>query len=78
MALPAINTFDEATTGEDVEFLDLDGDGILDAIRTTERTVMHLIGADVVHVREELDAGIDDDGIPHMVELTETVLGARR
>ncbi len=76
--LPAIDTMDDATTGEDVEFLDLDGDGVPDAVRFTERTVVHLAGADVVHVREELDAGIDVDGIPHSVELTDTVLGARR
>lgn len=58
------------------EYLDLDGDGVPDAVRT-----VHLVGvdltldgvADVVETMEELATGIDITGEPEAVRVVDTI-----
>jgi hypothetical protein len=60
----------------DVEYLDLDGDGILDAVRITETRARRYAPdgrEELVQVIVELDAGIGDDGVPATTERTETL-----
>lgn len=60
----------------DVEFLDLDGDGVPDAVRITRSSVLRWAPdgrEEVVKVISELDAGIGVDGIAATVETTETL-----
>ena len=50
----------------EVMYLDLDGDGVLDAVRITERRVLHDTRdglGQVVQVVSELVSEIDDDGL---------------
>ena len=62
----------------DVRFLDLDGDGVPDAVETRKTEPLH-VGADgrpdVVREIDEIDSDIDDDGTVRSVHITET-LGA--
>jgi hypothetical protein len=62
----------------EVTYLDLDGDGVLDAVRTVDVSVLHLASEDVVRVLEELDAGIGDDGVPTALRWTERLIEAGR
>jgi hypothetical protein len=58
----------------ETRYLDLDGDGVPDAVETTDRAVIHVDGrgvADIVQETDEVDAEIDDDGVPHTVQVTE-------
>ena len=57
----------------ETEYLDLDDDGLPDAVRTTETRSYDGGGADVVKETSELDAGIGPDGVPTTVTVTETV-----
>ena len=62
----------------ETKFLDLDGDGVPDAVETTEVTVEVIDGAGhhvtKVEVVDEIDAEITIDGVPGTVEVTDTVL----
>jgi hypothetical protein len=56
------------------EYLDLDGDGVPDAIETTRtRTGESPSGAAVVEEIRELDSDIGLDGVPTTVTVTDTV-----
>ena len=57
-------------------FLDLDGDGVVDAVQTTRTVGFDVSGdglVDVVEVTEELASGIGVDGTPSAIALTDTV-----
>jgi len=59
----------------EVGYLDLDGDGIPDAVEIRETRVLQCAPdgrEEVVQVSVELAAGIGDDGIPAKIETTET------
>ena len=60
----------------ETEYLDLDGDGVPDAVRTT-RTVgfdsTHDGRIDIVETTEELASGIDIAGMPRVIHVTDTV-----
>jgi len=58
------------------KYLDLDGDGVPDAVQTTEGIGYDVTGdgaPDVVEIVEETAAGIGIDGVPEHVEVTEPV-----
>jgi hypothetical protein len=60
----------------DPAYLDLDGDGVPDAVRTIHVEAFDVDGdgvADVVEIIQEVDAEIDDDGAPHVVTVTDTL-----
>jgi len=59
---------------EQPEYLDLDGDGVPDAVRTTSHTEYEVDGADVMETVEELDQAIGDDGRPAMIDWRDTVV----
>jgi hypothetical protein len=56
-----------------VRYLDLDGDGVPDAVEITETRVLMTadLCAEAVQIIVELDTGIGDDGIPTHVETSE-------
>ena len=55
-------------------YLDLDDDGVPDAVQTTETLEYHTDdGADVVEEIRELDSDIGPDGVPTTVTVTDTV-----
>ncbi len=57
------------------EFLDLDADGVPDAIEVTETFAYDTPdGAEVVEEIREVDAGIDEEGVPTTVTVTDTVI----
>jgi hypothetical protein len=58
-----------------VRYLDLDGDGVPDAVEITETRVLLTadLRAEAVQIIVELDTGIGDDGVPTHVETTETL-----
>jgi hypothetical protein len=58
---------------DEPEYLDLDGDGVPDAVRTTERIDYEVGGAEVVETVRELDREIGDDGRPGEIEWSDTV-----
>ena len=56
------------------EYLDLDCDGVPDAVLTTQSVEVGVVGGpDVIETVEELDRCIGDDGQPGAVEWRETV-----
>lgn len=58
-----------------VMYLDLDGDGVPDAVRLVDTMVLHTTDngvADVIRVVEKTDSGIGDDGIATTVDVRET------
>jgi hypothetical protein len=62
----------------ETKFLDLDGDGVPDAVETTEVSVevtdsggRHVVAVEVV---DEIDAEIGIDGVPGTVEVSDAVL----
>ena len=60
----------------EMEYLDLDGDGVPDAVRTTRTVIVdhvHQGGVDLVEVTEELASGIGVDGVPRSTHVVETV-----
>lgn len=59
---------------QEPEYLDLDGDGVPDAVKTTREVAYEADGADVVERVEELDRAIDDDGRPGAIDWTDTVM----
>jgi hypothetical protein len=60
--------------GAETEFLDLDGDGVPDAVQTTETIEYETEGGvEVVEEIRELDSDIGSDGIPKTVTVTDTV-----
>jgi hypothetical protein len=62
---------DESTK---TEYLDLDNDGVLDAVQTSEtRKYARADGADVVEETRELDSSIGLDGLPTTVTVTDAV-----
>jgi len=61
---------------EDVEYLDLDGDGVPDAVRTTcTRTfdMSHDGSAELIETVEELAWGIEVDGLPEGIHVIDTL-----
>jgi hypothetical protein len=58
----------------EAEYLDLDGDGVPDAVRTTSEASYQADGVDVVETVEELDRDIDDEGRPGEIDWTDTVV----
>jgi hypothetical protein len=62
----------------EIKYLDLDGDGVPDAVETTDVEVTEIEGAGhhttKVEVVTEVDADIDDDGVPGTVEVSDTVI----
>ena len=66
----------KAHADEELRYLDLDGDGVPDAVETTRITEIDVDGdgtPDIIEVSRERDVAIDDDGHPAAVERTETV-----
>ena len=57
----------------ETEYLDLDHDGVLDAVQITETLEFETGGAELVEKIRELDAGIGTDGVPTTVTVTDTV-----
>jgi hypothetical protein len=60
-----------------LEYLDLDGDGVPDAVRTIDTRAAWSNRAgdfEVVQTVEELAWGIDDDGVPEAVHVVATDL----
>lgn len=56
------------------KYLDLDGDGVPDAVQITESVSIDVNGdgtPDVLEIVEELDTGIGIDGVPTHVEVHE-------
>jgi hypothetical protein len=54
-----------------VEYLDLDDDGVVDAVHVQHAVARDLTGdgnPDVVEIVDEVAAAIDIDGVPHRVE----------
>lgn len=62
----------------ETKYLDLDGDGVPDAVETTEVSVEVLDSGGhhvtAVEVVDEIDAEIGIDGVPGTVEVSDTVL----
>jgi len=65
-------------SNDEAKLLDLDGDGVPDAVETTEVTVEvlesgghHFVAVEVV---DEIDSEIGIDGVPGTVEVSDTVL----
>jgi hypothetical protein len=62
----------------EIRYLDLDGDGVPDAVETTDVEITESEGAGHratrVEVVTEVDADIDDDGVPGTVEVSDTVI----
>jgi hypothetical protein len=66
-------------TYEDIEYLDLDEDGVPDAVRTTRTRAFDRSetgNADLVETTEELAWGIDVDGTPVGIHVVETIHAA--
>jgi hypothetical protein len=66
----------DAVAPTETEYLDLDSDGVVDAVRTTTVRGYDVTGdgeIDVVETVEELAEGIDVTGTPEHVTLTDTV-----
>ena len=64
-------------TTSHLEYLDLDGDGVPDAVRTTNTRAAwsNEVGDfEVLQTVEELAWGIDDDGVPEAVHVIATDL----
>jgi hypothetical protein len=64
---------DESALASDVVYLDLDGDGVPDAVMKREVLHRELEPDGQVHVietRTTIDAGIDIDGVPSSTEIT--------
>ncbi len=58
----------------ETEYLDLDGDGVPDAVRTTRTAEYDLAeGPDIVETVVELDRDIDDDGRPRAIEWVDAI-----
>jgi hypothetical protein len=57
----------------ETEYLDLDDDGVPDAVQITETVQYERGGADLVEKIRELDTGIGADGVPTTVTVTDTV-----
>jgi hypothetical protein len=74
--LPVIKPEPDAVAPTETEYLDLDRDGVVDAVRTTRVTGYDLTGdgkLDVVETVEELAEGIDVAGTPEHVVVSDTV-----
>jgi len=65
---------DGAAAPAETEYLDLDGDGVPDAVRTTSTAEYDLAdGPEIVETVEELDRDIDDDGRPRTIEWVDAI-----
>ena len=63
-----------AELGE-TQYLDMDRDGVPDGVRTTATVEYELqSGSGVVETIEEIASGIGVDGMPGVIELSDTVL----
>ena len=62
---------------EEVEYVDLDGDGVPDAVRTTctrSFDMSHDGSAELIEtVEEQLAWGIDVDGVPEGIHIVDTI-----
>jgi hypothetical protein len=56
----------------ETEYLDLDRDGLLDAVHRHSAVAYHLDG-DATEALDELAVGIGDDGVPAAIALTDAV-----
>jgi len=74
LAHTGIGDAEDACHDTVVRYLDLDGDGVPDAVEITEQRVLLSadLRAEAVQVIVELDTGIGDDGVPKHVETSET------
>jgi hypothetical protein len=57
----------------ETEYLDLDDDGVPDAVQITETVQYESGGAGLVEEIRELDTGVGPDGVPTTVTVTDTV-----
>ena len=60
----------------ETEFLDLDGDGVPDAVTTTRTIavdISHDGHVDVIETTEEIASDIDINGVPHAIRVADTV-----
>jgi len=60
----------------ETEFLDLDCDGVPDAVKTTSTIavdISHDRRVDVVETTEEIASEIDINGVPHAIRVADTV-----
>jgi hypothetical protein len=74
--LPALKAEPDAVAPTETEYLDLDRDGVVDAVRTTTVTGYDVTGdgeIDIVETVEELAEAIDIAGTPGHVVVTDTV-----
>ena len=72
-----MNTRSSESTPVEVEttYLDLDGDGVPDAVQTVEAIPVDRTGdgvTDAVGVVEEIASDIGDDGVPEHIDVVET------
>jgi hypothetical protein len=61
-------------TAQSARILDLDGDGVPDAVETISVDVSSDDGTETVEIVDELDAEIDDDGVPHHIEVERVIV----
>jgi hypothetical protein len=67
---------DEDGSLTEPKYLDLDGDGVPDAVQTVRVNTFDITGdgiAEAIEVIQEVDAEIDDDGAAHRVTVTDTL-----
>lgn len=55
----------------DQRYLDLDDDGVIDAVETVTVAVEEGADATTVEVVDEIDAEIDDEGVAHRVTVVD-------
>lgn len=60
-----------ADKGSETRYLDLDGDGVPDAV---EIVTVDANGRDGVEVVDEVDAEIDDDGVAHSIAVSRVIV----
>ncbi len=66
---------DDEKSAETTRYLDLDGDGVPDAVETVSVNVAG--GGDgprAVEIVDEVDADIDDEGVPHTIAVERVVV----
>jgi hypothetical protein len=61
-------------TAQSARILDLAGDGVPDAGASSCVDVSSDDGTETVEIVDELDAEIDDDGVPHHIEVERVIV----
>jgi hypothetical protein len=72
-----VNDDDAPSTDEPAQtsrILDLDGDGVPDAVETISVDVSSDGRTETVEIVDEIDAEIDDEGVPHHIEVERVVV----